>query len=337
MGNFNAAFFPLSVFETNVSSNDSVSGFQAPFGFPFEAHQGFFWSFAFPVTAFNKVMNHCRTQNAKMVWLGVKLFVLMTSFPANLCLMWMLLNRKKAMTPSEVLGLNVSMMDVLYCLCLPLDIYSSLHELSEAAHSVREALFALNIFGCPLLLTFMCLERCAAAAKPVAYIRLGRWEYRVVPCACAWILTLTVGLLGYFLGLIAMTLPLSITISLLFVVMLLCLLQIVWVLVQSGPGEGSGRSVPLKRRALKNILAVMVPSVVAYSPLLALVPYMAVITLKNSEAISTEECGILQLLLVFPNFGLFIGPMFYLSLLRQVPCWRPKSRTQSRTQAKQIE
>lgn len=333
MGNINTPFFPPSVFETNISSNDSISGFQAPFGFPFEAHHGFFWSFAFSVATFNKVMNHCHMLRGKTVWLGLKIFILMTSFPANVGLMWMLLNRKKAMTPSEVLGLNVSAMDMLYCLCLPLDIYSGLHEISDTARSVREALFALNMFGCPLLLTFMCLERCAAAAQPVAYIRLGRWEYRVVPCACAWILTLTVGLLAYFLGLIAMALPLSITISLLFMVMLLCLLEIVWVLVQSGPGEGSGTSVPLKRRALKNILAVMVPSAVAYSPLVALVPYMAVITLKNSDTFSPEECDILHLLLVFPNFGLFIGPMFYLSLLRQVTCWSPKSRTQSRTQA----
>ncbi|XP_070829059.1 G-protein coupled receptor 4 [Chaetodon trifascialis] len=269
-----------------------------------------------------------------MVWAGVKIFILVTSFPANAGLMWMLLNTKRARTPSEVLGLNVSIMDVLYCLCLPLDIYAILHETSETTKHVLEGLFALNIFGCPLLLTFMCLERYLAAARPVAFIRLGRWEYRVVLCACVWILTLTVGLLGYFVGVFSMALPLSVTISALFLLMLLCLLGIASVLRQSGPGEGSGTSVPLKRRALKNILAVMVPSAVAYSPLLALVPYMAVITSKQAETISSAQCYILQLLLLFPNFSLFIGPMFYLSRFRQVTCWTtdrqaPNSKTQA--------
>lgn len=286
------------------------------------------------MSSFTKVMRQCQVQTGKMGWLGVKIFILVTASPANAGLMWALLKRKRAMTPSEVLGLNVSVMDILYCLCLPLDIYTTLHETSETTHSVREALFTLNIFGCPVLLTFMCLERYVAAARPIAYIRLGRWEYRVVLCACAWILTLIVGLLGYSVRVVTMALSLSITISVLFLVMLLCLLGIVWVLCQSGPGKGSGTTVPLKRRALKNIMAVMVPSVVAYSPLVALVPFMAVISSNGSESISPEECCFLQLLLVFPNFGLFIGPMFYMSRLRQVTCWtKDKQTPNSKTQA----
>lgn len=334
MGNNNNTTLAPSVNESTISSNDSLSGGQTPFGIPAEAHYSFFWSFVFSLTSFTEVMSQCQVQTGKIGWLGVKIFVLVTASPANAGLMWMLLKRKRAMTPSEVLGLNVSIMGILYSLCLPLDIYTTLHETSETTHSVREALFALNIFGCPLLLTFMCLERYIAAARPVTYIRLGKWEYRVVLCACAWILTLTVGLLGYFVGVVTMALSLSITISVLFLVMLLCLLGIVWVLRQSGPSECSATTVPLKRRALKNILAVMAPSVVAYSPLVALVPFMAVITSNGSESISPEECCILQFLLVFPNFGLFIGPMFYLSRLRQVTCWtKDKQTPNSKTQA----
>lgn len=335
MGNHNDTGSGVSsVSESNFSSNASLSGGQGLLGFPSEAHYGFFWFFSSSAISLTETMNHCHLQTGKMVWSGFKIFILVTSFPANAGLMWMLLNRRRAMTPSEVLGLNISIMDVLYCLCLPLDIYTALHETSETTQSVHEALFALNIFGCPLLLTFMCLERYLAAARPVAFIRLGRWEYRVVLCACAWILTLAVGLLGYFVGVFSMALPLSVTISALFLVMVLCLLGIVSVLRKSGPGEGSGTSAPLKRRALKNILAVMVPSAVSYSPLVALVPYMAVITSTQAETMSPPQCRILQLLLLFPNFGLFIGPMFYLSRLRQVTCWTTERQTpNSKTQA----
>ncbi|XP_071344487.1 G-protein coupled receptor 35 [Trachinotus anak] len=277
-------------------------------------------------------LTECHVQAGKFDWLGVKIFMLMMALPTNAGLVWMLLSRWRTMTPSELLGVNVSVMDVLYCLVLPLDIYTVLHESSETTHSVREALFSLNIFGCPLLLTFMCLERYVAAAWPITYMILERRKHRVVLCAITWILTLIVALAGYFAPGLIMSLFLSIIISLLFLVMLLCLLGIVAVLCQKGPGEGSGSSTSLKRRALSNILAVMLPSIVAYSPVVALVPYMSVIIAP--KPIRPAQCRILQVLLLFPNFGLFIGPMFYLSRVKQVTCWGKDEETpNSRAQA----
>lgn len=326
MGNSSTTSPPSSVNDSNISSNHSISG----------SHSfSHFWSMLLSsMDSYTEMMTQCHLETDKLGWLVVKIFILVTALPANAGLMWLLLKRRRAMTASEVLGLNVSLMDVLYSLCLPLDIYSTLHETSEMTSSVREALFALNLFGCPLLLTFMCLERYVAAARPVLYIRLGRWEYRAVLCACAWLLTLAVALLGYFVQMFTMALSMSVTISLLFLLMLLCLLGIVWVLCQSGPGEASGSSVPLKRRALKNIVAVMVPSVVAYSPLVALVPYVSVIVSQPTESVSPTQCSVLQVLLLFPNFGLFIGPMFYLSRFRRASCWAkvqqsPNSKTQT--------
>lgn len=294
-----------SVNQSDISTNNSVG-------------VGFDGSFIFFMSRLMDMMDECHVDTGKMSWFGVKLFILLMAFPANVGLMWILLDRKRVMTPPEVLGFNVSVMDILCCLCLPLDLHTTLHETSETVHRVREALFALNVFSCPLLLTFMCLERYMAAARPVAYIKLGRWVYHMVLCSCAWVLTFAMGLIGYFLGVFTMALYLSITISALFLVMLLCLLGIVWVLSESRPGQGSGLNVPLKRRALKNIVAVVVPSAMAYSPVVALIPYVVVITSDPSQAISPAQCSVLNFLLVFPNFGLFIGPIFYLTRFRQL-------------------
>lgn len=325
MGNFNTALLHQGVIETNVSSNSSLTVPGALAHFP--VSHDFFWPFPFSAAVYAEIMNQCDMETGETFRLGFKIFILLMSFPANTGLMWMLMNRKTAMTSSQVLGLNVSIMDVLYCLCLPLDIYSSLHYISETTRSVQGALFALNIFGCPLLLTFMCLERCIAVVRPVDYVRLGRLEYRTFLCVCAWMLTLAIGVLTYFVGMFRMVLPVSVTISLLFTVMLLCLLGIVRVLMQSGPGEGSEMSTPLKRRALRNVLAVMAPSVVAYTPLMAVVPYMTVIKLQNfTNTISHTQCDVLYFMFMFPNFGLFIGPMFYISRLRNFTRWNPKSR-----------
>lgn len=335
MGNINTPFFSLLVVPAN-SSNTSLPElglWLMPLPpLPPPLPPSFLWPLPIPVDVLDTMMKHCHVHEGRAAWTAVKILVMFTALPANAGLMWALLKRKTAMTPSEVLGLNVSVVDLLYCLCLPLDIYVSAHAVPETALSLREALFALNMFGCPLLLTFMCVERCLAVVRPVTYIRLGRWWYRLLLCALSWLLTLTVGLLLYFLGLVAMSLYLSLTISMLFLLMLLCLLGIVWVLLQSGPGEGPGAGgASMKRTALQNVVAVMVPSAVAYCPLVAVVPYMAVITLRDKD-ISPPQCDVLEMLLLFPNLGLFIGPMFYLSRLRRLSCCSKTPETKTQTQ-----
>lgn len=287
----------------------------------------------------DEVMHQCRILGNSTVWLSIKIFILLTGLPANLGLLWMLMSSKKALSASKVLGLNLSILDILYCLSLPMDIYTATHhDASQQMLTAAEALSALNIFGCPLLLACMCVERYLAAAHPMAYIQLGKWEYRAGVCALAWLLTLVVMLLAYFQGVFSIALYLAITISVLFLIMLLCLVGIVWVLCQSGTGEGSGDSMNLLRRARKNILLILVPSVVAYTPLVALVPFMSVWHPEKEDQVANRiHCCILQLLLAFPNFGLYIGPLFYMSRFRQLlPCCRKgdnKVLADSKTQA----
>lgn len=310
MGNNGTTPVPSPVCESASGCNHSMP-----------AHFGSYWFFS-DLMQMMEMFSRCHIHTNSSPWLGLKIAILATALPANAGLTWMLLSGKRALSPSELLGINIAILDVLYCLCLPLDIYASLHEVSETSHAVNESLFALNAFGCPVLLELMCLERYVAAAHPVTYIRLGKREHRVVLCALTWILTLAVALLTYFIGVFHMALYLAVTISVLFLSMLLCLAGIVWVLCRSRPGEGSGTSVTLRRKALRNILAVIIPAVLTYSPLVALVPVMAVILSQNAESVSPAQCKIPQTLLEFPNFGLYIGPMFYVSRVRQLACWR---------------
>ncbi|XP_020335650.2 proteinase-activated receptor 3-like [Oncorhynchus kisutch] len=277
----------------------------------------------------DEVMHQCRMLGNSTVWLSIKIFILLTGLPANLGLLWMLMSSKKALSASEVLVLNLSILDILYCLCLPVDIYTAMHhDTSKQMLSAARALSALNIFGCPLLLACMCVEHYLVAARPVAYMRLGKWKYHAGVCALAWLLTLVVMLLAYFQGVFSIALYFAVTISVLFLIMLLCLVGIMWSLCQSGTGEGSvegsGGSMNLLRRSLKNILLILVPSAVAYTPLVALVPFMSVWHPEKEDQVANRiQCCILQLLLAVPNFGLYIGPLFYMSRFRQLlPCCR---------------
>jgi len=279
------------------------------------------------------IMQQCQAVSQTMLWVGIKAFIVVTGLLANGGLMWILLSSKKPRSPSEVLALNLAVLDMVICLCLPMDIYKHLRPLSAELTSVNDALGMLKILGCPLLLTFMCFECYLAVARPLAYIKLGRWEYRAAMCACAWMVTLAAAICAYFLGVDSMILYLALTMLVLFLLMLLCLVGIVCVLCQSGPGEGSANNVPLKRRALKNILAVAVPAVVAYGPLVVMLPFVAVIKSQYNDSVPPEQCKVLHVLLVFPNLGVYIGPMFYLSRVRQLLCWKRNEKGQEQTQA----
>lgn len=47
-----------------------------------------------------------------------------------------------------------------------------------------------NLIGCPLLMACMCIERYLAVIRPVLYIRLRKWEYRMAVSAVVWVVTL---------------------------------------------------------------------------------------------------------------------------------------------------
>lgn len=278
-----------------------------------------------------QAVHRCHVKSRHYDWLALKLFILATALPANAALLWTLARRWVTMTASELLSLNLSIMNILYCLCLPLDVYVSSHHSPETAHFTREALFSLNIFGCPLLLSFMCVERCVAVVWPIAFMLLEDRKHRVAMSAAAWTLTGSVALLRFWFHQSVVVLSICVFISLLFLLMLLCLLAIVAVLCRPAPGDGSGTSTPLKKKALQNILVVMVPSVVAYSPLVAVVPFLSLVI--GPRFISPAQCRVLHVLLLFPNFGLFIGPAFYLSRLSQVSCRRTEQQASiSRTE-----
>ncbi|KAJ8002866.1 hypothetical protein DPEC_G00163410 [Dallia pectoralis] len=271
-------------------------------------------------SSINEVMQQCNLIGSVALWFGIKVFVLITSLPANAGLFWLLMSCKTALSAFEVLSLNLSILDVFYCVCLPVDIYTAHHyNVSQQMFSAGDALSTLNLFSCPVLLTCMCLERFLAAAFPAVNM-LGKPKNRGAVCGLVWILTLVVMLLGYYQGVLSMALFLALNVSVYFLITLLCLVGIMLVLCGSEPGE----CVEQKKTALKNILSLLVPSLVVYSPLVALPSFLSTWQPeKQNLDVNRMQCLILQLLLVLPNFSLLIGPLFYMSRLRKLlPCGR---------------
>lgn len=293
----------------------------------------------FPLLFLN-IVDKCNEKDYSSVRLPLEILTLVVGLPTNLALLWLLVRGEKALSPSEVSGLNLAVLNILYCVSLPLYVYLSLSQPTGMLLIVSEAISVFNIIGCPLFLTSMCVERYLAAAHAVLYMKLGsKWEHRVFCSAVIWILTLGIALIAYQERLPKIALYLSIILDVFLLIMLACLMGIVCALSKKGPGEagqtgGRGGS-PIKNRALKNTLLILIPTAVIYAPLLAIAPY--VLTLKDGDKeVSDSHCLILNLINAFPSLGACIGPVFYMSRAKQLPCWKKiAEKEQTTTQEQQ--
>ncbi|XP_022535143.1 leukotriene B4 receptor 1-like [Astyanax mexicanus] len=271
------------------------------------------------------VIAECNKNGTPPARIPIQITVLVIALPANALLVWLLLRNKKPLSPSEVLGLNLAVLSIIYCLSLPLDIYISTRLRSGLLLRICHTFSILSYFGCPLLLSSMCTERFVAASFPVLFMRLGKLEYRAAYSAFLWLLTITMAAATYIYSLPVVAVALSFIINILFFFMLIALLGIVWVLCKKGPGDatnGEQRDSSIKKRALKNILAVIVPSTIIYLPVVALGPYLLLLEAIGDDGMNAFLCNGLQLFSVLPNFGVCIGPSFYLTRARQVLCYK---------------
>lgn len=116
----------------------------------------------------------------------------------------------------------------------------------------------------------------------------------------------------------------SVIISCLFLLMLVCLGGVVRSLWQQSPalvtvGTQPRSASPLKRRAVGNVLAVVIPAVMSYLPVLVLFP-VVLYTFYCNNSMNNVMCTVYELSRLFPKFGLLIGPLFYLSKAKKMSC-----------------
>ncbi|GLD48114.1 P2Y purinoceptor 1-like protein [Lates japonicus] len=233
----------------------------------------------------------CSRKQWDEIWTYMDMFILITGVVSNAALLWLLLRERKSLSASKVLGLNLVVMDLLFLSIMPVSLThnSERAQLFERNYSVtinqmrnttdqidkaRHIFSMFNLVGCPLLLTCMCVERYLAVMRPVLYMKARKWEYRMALSAVVWAITLSFCLATFLEDDLAIiSVSVSIIISCLFLIMLICLGRVVWSLLQQSPahsthGNQQHSESPLKRQAVGNVLVVVVPSVTSYLPVL---------------------------------------------------------------------
>lgn len=126
--------------------------------------------------------------------------------------------------------------------------------------------------------------------------------------------------------------PVSTMISSLFLIMLACLGCMVHALCQQSPahtsfGKQARSESPLKRKTLENVSVVVVSAVISYLPVLVMAPIFYSAQSWSIMDIKNILCVIGEAYVIFPRLGVFMGPLFYFSRVRQMCCHQGTGKT----------
>ncbi|CAL8242273.1 unnamed protein product [Merluccius merluccius] len=270
-------------------------------------------------------------QNYFNSWFVAEVVLLVPGVVTTLLLAWHFMRERKDLSPAKVLGVNLVLMQLLYLSMAPLGmvIYwvNTVQRNSTEGNrdwksgpgtTLIDVASVLNLVGCPGLLACMCIERYTAVAMPMLYLRSRKWVYKITISAAVWANTLIFVIVVVRIGMTDIIIVINFIICFLFLVMLTCLVGVAWSLCQASPAHSTAQRLasPLKRRALRSVLAVLLPTVCSYLPFFGFIPIMM------SMDVSETWCNFLRLTLFCPMFSIFIGPMFYLAQAQQILCVR---------------
>ncbi|XP_062387007.1 G-protein coupled receptor 183-like [Sardina pilchardus] len=245
--------------------------------------------------------------------LAIQLINVILGIPANVMVIVILIqNRREPSTSDLYLG-SLAFMDAYFGVMTPI-IFANLYEWqSKEVWMAIKFSYGVKDTSGPLFLSCICLDRFVAVVFPIAFGRLKHPKYRIMLTILVFMLTFAYaaakafggGLPNFekvFTGEVLAT----------FTWMMVCNASILLVLKRS-KGAGKDEMHPMKKKAFKMVLSILVIIVVNYLPLVALFPF------EDRYTPDTFRCYVQPVGFAFLNISSSIQPMIFLSRLDKVP------------------
>ncbi|XP_041079814.1 cysteinyl leukotriene receptor 2-like [Polyodon spathula] len=109
--------------------------------------------------------------------------------------LWTLLTNKNTTIFRNPFMISLAVMDLQFAFCLLFkviyDAKGSNWIFGEVFCKIFHSLYIANIFGCPLILTCISIERYVALAPPTRTLQLHRQAFRITLCCFIWVVVLT--------------------------------------------------------------------------------------------------------------------------------------------------
>ncbi|XP_077354157.1 proteinase-activated receptor 3 [Festucalex cinctus] len=251
------------------------------------------------------VYEGCREMPAVLIWyLGLQFVNMFLGIPANIMVLWLIRKNKGDSSTSDIFILHLAVLDVLFCLIPPLELANIVFLTTSSTWYVLRFFYGMKDSS-PLFLSCICLDRYVAVVHPITFTELKDRQHRAGLAMLVWLVTLAYAAAKCVGRIVNFEKVFTAMILAAFAFMVFCNIAILWALRQSGPGRDEMH--PVKKRAFKTVLIILVIIVFNYFPPVALFPF------QHYFSPDVFRCYIHYVAFGLMDFSSSIQPLLYLS------------------------
>lgn len=232
--------------------------------------------------------------------------------PANLLVIAILISNRKEPSTSDIFLGCLAFMDIYFGVMTPIGILNLYHLHSKVVWSALKFSYGVKDTSGPLFLSCICLDRFVAVLFPVIFLQLKHIKYRLSLSVLVFCLTFAYSAAKVVGGLPNFEKVFTGEILATFVWMVVCNISIMWALKKSR-GVGKDEMHPMKKKAFKTVLYILLIIVCNYLPPVALFPF------EDHYYPDVFRCYIQPVGFAFLNISSTIQPLVYLVRLDKVP------------------
>ncbi|TSK62635.1 Hydroxycarboxylic acid receptor 2 [Bagarius yarrelli] len=242
-------------------------------------------------------------------YFAVKVFNLVLGFPANALVMWHILTRKSEGSTSDVFIFNLAVLDSFFCLMTPIELTNRLYLNNWGVWYLQRLSYGVKDTA-PLFLTCICLDRYIAVVHPITFTNIRDNRIRVGISAMAWAMILAYAITESILGIPSVTKVFTGLILSVFIIMIFCNASIIWVLRRNVMGKEAMN--PVKKKAFKMVIILLVIIVVNYLPPVACMPF------ASSYTFVQRHCQVSVSVYSLMDLSSTVEPILYISKMDKV-------------------
>lgn len=231
--------------------------------------------------------------------------------PANLVVIAILISNRKDPSTSDIFLGCLAFMDIYFGVMTPFSLINLYHWHSKDVWSALTFSYGVKDTSGPLFLSCICLDRFVAVLFPVLFGQIKHIKYRLSFTVLVFCLTLAYSAAKVVGGLPNFEKVFTGVILATFAWMVVCNLSILWALKKSR-GVRKDEMHPMKKRAFKTVLYILLIIVCNYLPPVALFPF------EDYYSPDVFRCYIQPIGFAFLNISSTIQPLVYLVRLERV-------------------
>ncbi|XP_059413346.1 G-protein coupled receptor 183-like [Carassius carassius] len=244
--------------------------------------------------------------------LAIQCFNVIVGIPANILVLANLIKIRNEPLTSDIFLGCLAFMDAYFGFMTIISSLNLFHWRSTMAWMALKFSYGVKDTSGPLFLSCVCLDRFIAVLFPIAFGQLKAIKYRISLTIVVLLLTFAYASAKTVGGVPNFEKVFTGEVLFAFTWMVVCNVAVLWALKRSR-GSGKDEMNPMKRKAFKMVLSILIIIISNYLPPVALFPF------EDHYPHKVFTCYVQPVCFAFVNISSTIQPLTYLSRLEKVP------------------